>query len=497
MNRFVEIITLPALSQRFRLQPRNAANIVSILMASRLCLGGGRSVFYSRALVAPSDRGRSGNPGAVQGMKARGFFFLAVVVAALLPAVVVVSKRSPLYQAFIGNWDFVKSASRDTGTYYRLKVKLTYKGEPQEFDIVVGCDVRQTNYMDGGRTVEVGITPSVFGRRMSDGKGLVVRPPEACRGQTTENNGLPPDLLPLVIVYDDAETLAFGTAYLTDDAYESPLSVLQFGGATIERADRSAFQKFRSEQPNLVKRSSFLTPQGLAALKPYGLPAARIPMGILCYGYARFRLAGYAKQRVRQLWPIEHPRYWRPLTDEKPEVIDPHTKGASILTDQEGAAPVPADLVLLQLDSAVVDRGMPRRHPTPWGNAARPVAPSYYPDIGGWIALPWPADAAARGEALLRDGPHVEASIDFRNGATRGFAYCWPLPPNFPTGIEYPDPFKAPSTAYFRWPATNLVDGIEVVNPSSGGARPPVIAERDEFVFRQFHIWLPTFKGDV
>jgi len=410
---------------------------------------------------------------------------------------VVISKSSPLHQALVGNWDFVKSAQRDTGTYYRLKVKLKYKGEPQDFDIVVGCDVRQTNYMDGGRTVEVGLTPSVFGRRMSDGKGLVVRPPRACRGETTANGEMPPDLLPLVIVYDDAETLAFGTAYLTDDAYESSLSVLQFGGATIERADRAAFERFRSEQPNLVKRSSFLTPQGLAALKPYGLPAVRIPMGIGCFGYARFRIVGTAKERVRLLWPIERPRYWRPLADEEPEVIDPRTKGPTVLTDQDGAVPVPAKLVLLQLDASVVDRGMPRRHPMPWGDAARPVAPSYYPDIGGWIALPWPVDAAARGEALLRDGPHVEASIDFRNGATRGFGYCRSSPTSFPTEVAYSDPFKAPSAAYFRRPALNLVDEIEVVNPSSGGARPPIIAERDEFVFRQFYIWLPTIRGDV
>jgi hypothetical protein len=125
------------------------------------------------------------------------------------------------------------------------------------------------------------------------------------------------------------------------------------------------------------------------------------------------------------------------------------------------------------------------------------VPPSYYPDIGGWIALPWPADAAARGEALLRSGPHVEASIDLRIGATRGLGYCRPSPPDFPTGVEYPDPFKAPRAAYFRWPATNLVDGVEVVNASSGGARPPIIVERDEFVFRQFFIRLPSFKGDM
>jgi hypothetical protein len=332
---------------------------------------------------------------------------------------------------------------------------------------------------------------------MSDGKGLVVRPPDACRGQTTENGGVPPDLLPLVIVYDDAETPAFGTAYLTDDAYESPLSVLQFGGATIELADRIAFDQFRRDQSNLVKRSSFVTPRGPAGLKENGLAAASIPMGIRCYGYARFRLTGAAKEHAQALWPAERPRYWRPVTDQDREAIDPNKNGRSMLTDHEGAVPASSDLVLSQLDYAVVDYGMPRRHPMAWGKRARAVAPSYYPDIGGWIALPWPVDAAMRGEALLRDGPHVEASVDFRNGETRRFGYCQPTPTDFPSGVEYPDPFRAPQAAYFRLPATNLVDGIEVMNPSSGGARPPVIVERDEFIFRQFFIRLPSFKGGV
>jgi hypothetical protein len=427
-------------------------------------------------------------------MSSRVFASFLVAVAAFLAAIVA-AKRSPALQALAGNLDFVKSASRDTGLFYRLKVKLTYKGEAQDFDIVVGCDVRQINYGDGGRTVEVGLAPTVFGRRMSDGKGLVVRPTTACRGETTDNGDMPPDLMPLVIVYDDAETLAFGTAYLTDDAYESPLSVLQFGGATIERADRAAFEKFRREQPNLVTRSSILTAQGPAALKQFGLPAARIPMGVYCHGYARFRLTGYGKLRVNQLWPIEHPRFWRPLVYEQPEIIDAGTTHETLLTDEEGAAP--ARVVTSPLDWAVPDRGLPRRHPVPWGKAARPVAASYYPDIGGWIALPWPADASARGEALVRDGPHVEASIDFRDGATKGFAYCKPFPFHFPTGVEYPDPSKAPSAAYFRMPVTNFVDGIEVMPPSSGGARPPRIVERDEFVFREFQFGLLSLRGDV
>src|SRR3712207_6491895 len=79
-------------------------------------------------------------------------------------------------------WSFTKSVEQDRGVYFRLKVDLTYKGEPQPFDIVVGCNVLQINYKDNSRTREVGLIPALFGRRMRDGAGLVIKPPDACNG---------------------------------------------------------------------------------------------------------------------------------------------------------------------------------------------------------------------------------------------------------------------------------------------------------------------------
>lgn len=420
-------------------------------------------------------------------MKAKiALLSLALVVAFV--AAFVTAKRSPVFQALRGNWDFAKSATRDTGTYYRLKVKLSYKGEAQNFDIVVGCDVRQTNYMDGGRTVEVGLTPSVFGRRMSDGKGLVVRPPRECRGETTENGEVPPDLLPVVVVYDNADTLAFGTAYLSDDAYESPLSVLQFGGATIERADRAAFDQFRSEQHNLVSRSSYHMSNGVAALKEHGLPPARVPMGLGCFGYARFRLAGVRKERVHDVWPADRPQFWKPVNPEEQEAIDPLLYGRPMQTDHEDAVSVPSYRVLYELEFDVPDKGLSRRHPLKWGKGDRAVTPSYYPDMTSWSALPWPNDPAQRAEALSSEGTNVGASIDFRNGATRGFGYCMSLPralaPTF--------------TQHLRLLRKHLVDAIEVQDRSSDwGFERPLIVERDEFMFKPFVFSLSSVRGDV
>src|SRR4051812_49813300 len=100
-------------------------------------------------------------------VKAKRFATFAIV-ALLLGATALVI-RPGISQAPSASASFTKSVEVDRGTYFRLKVKLTYRGEPQDFDIVVGCNVRQTNYRDSSRSLEIGLLPSVFGRRMRDG----------------------------------------------------------------------------------------------------------------------------------------------------------------------------------------------------------------------------------------------------------------------------------------------------------------------------------------
>jgi hypothetical protein len=427
----------------------------------------------------------------------------AAIVLMLLSAALLASSfftdPRPLAR-LLGGWSFTKSVVRDTGTYYRLKVDLTYKDEPQHFDIVVGCNVLQINYKDGDRTREVGLIPSAFGRRMSDGRGLVVRPPQACNGETTANQRIPPDLLPLIVVYDEAETLAFGTAYLSDDAYANPMSVLKFGSATIERADRAEFDQFRREQPNLVKRSSYHAASGPSALAARGLPPPDTPMGTGCKGYARFRLFGAEKDQARALWPAERPQYWHPTTSDEQFAIDPNIYNRPMQTDRAGAPLHPRYAMMPGIDVGIADSGMPRRNPVAWIQN-RPVQLSYYPDVGPWIALPWPSNAAARAEELF-GGEHAEANVDFRNGATRGFGYCSPTLSEFPVGVEYKDSLDAPYTQLVRKPTRNRVDGIDVISlpPRAelrGPGAPAVIVERDEFILKYFVISVGSTRGDV
>jgi hypothetical protein len=403
---------------------------------------------------------------------------------------------------------FTKSIEIDRSTYYRLKVSLAYRGEPQDFDIVVGCNVRQINYKDNSRTLEVGLIPSVFGRRMSDGKGLVVRPPRACRGETTAKGQVPADLLPVVVVYDDADTLAFGTAYLSEDAYESPLSVLKFGGASIERANASEFEAFRREQPNLVQPASYHTPSGLPPLQERGLMPAVVPMGTGCYAYARFKLVGDQLQHARAMWPADRPRYWRPTRPEDIRALIPVSPlPPTLQTDHDGAPERKHHELAFGLDNEVANRGMPTRRGggVIRGQPGGAFPDSYYPDIGPWITLPWPSDPPARAASLLREGPKVGASVDVRDGQTRGFAYCRPIPADFPTEIAlggHSDPTKAPTYNYVRFAGVDRVDGLDVVTvplrtEEFGFDAPAIFVERDELIFLRVVIGLQSTRGDV
>jgi hypothetical protein len=386
---------------------------------------------------------------------------------------------------------FVKSVEDDHSRYYRLKVQLTYKGTPQDFDIVVGCNVREIFYKDNSTTYEAGLVPSVFGRRMSDGKALVVRPPNACDGKTTANGQVPPDLLPIVVVYDDADTLDFGVAYLSDDAYEGPLSVLKFGGATIEAATRAEFEAFRSAQPNLVTRESYF--RALAAddvLQRMNLRRLAKPWAHICEGYKRFRIGDGARPLVRQDWPQNHPEYW--VTDERR--FDPPLFNA-LMPDRYG--PLRTDrkddiarpkAAYDYPDDYAADSGALRR-----GNALsdpdRRYAASYYPAasdyrIDRWPTDPkdWPSYAASRHEL-------ADVDIDFRGGSTRGFAYCY-------DGVESElDPESKNSIIGRR--VTGHVDGQSIVSKRTPDGGPVLILERDEYFFIHFQFYLESTRGDV
>ncbi len=223
----------------------------------------------------------------------------------------------------LGNLGFTKSVKvtspgQDRGYYYRLKASLAYKGEPLDFDIVVGCNVSVTTYKDNDRTVEVGVAPMAYGLKMKDGHGVVVRPPEACGGETTENGKVPKSLLPLVVTYESADAPWFGIAYASEDAYESPLSELNFFGATISKATREEWQEWRRTEAS----KNFVTYELLGINdknrweKPRWKPGYRA-MGSICSGLSRLKLPEPVSEAIRLYWPASRPDYWYPSGDAR------------------------------------------------------------------------------------------------------------------------------------------------------------------------------------
>jgi hypothetical protein len=256
-------------------------------------------------------------------VKAKRLAALAAAAALLGAAALVI--RSDIVQALLGRWSFTKSVEVDRGTYYRLKVNLAYKSEPLAFDVVVGCNVKITRYKDNSRTVETAIAPYVYGLKMPDGRGVVVRPPEACGGETTEDGRVPATLLPLIVTYDRAEAPWFGVAYASDDAYENPHSELKFFGATISAATRAEWENWRrTEAPKNFITYALLGVNAEDIWTKVKWQPGQQFMPHECQAVARVKLSDYARDIVSQHWPTHRPTYWYPDQGARRAVFPVH-----------------------------------------------------------------------------------------------------------------------------------------------------------------------------
>jgi hypothetical protein len=217
----------------------------------------------------------------------------------------------------------VTTAGPTRGYYYRVKASYTYKGEPLDFDVVVGCNVSVTTYKDNGRTVEVSIAPMVYGLKMKDGRGVVIELPKACRGETTENGKVPETFQPLIVTYQSADAPWFGLAYATEDAYASPISELKFFGATISRATFEEWQEWRRTEA----AKNFVTYELLGINKAniweaiQWKPGYRA-MGSECRGFSFVKIPEAVRDAMRPFWPSTKPRYWYPNEDARRTFYD-------------------------------------------------------------------------------------------------------------------------------------------------------------------------------
>lgn len=398
-----------------------------------------------------------------------------------------------------GRWTYTEKVEIDRGTYFRLKIDYTYRGVAQKFDIVVGCGVLNIRYVDGSGTRTAGLVPNVYGQRMSDGKAVVVRPPDACRGDTTANGGVPENFLPVMIVYEDADTVAFGTAYLSDEAYDSPRSLMTFGKATIESATRAEFDAFReSGPPNVITRSRFWSTQSPEHVAKLGLQKLYPAFGWHCYTYERWKLTDVERDLLRPFWPADKPERWM-FSDQAQQysfgqaMYKLDLRNTTGLMRDDGRILSGVDLDELDLDFGAARRDGVRGIHSEFQFKAR----SFYPARTDMSEDKWPPTIEERMARLQTLDSINLINVEIANTENRGFAYCYQL--------EQPpllhDPLGA-NAALRAKPGTVTIDGQPVVGapghwrPGMGGDLSQMF-ERDEYMLRFKEYYLETAGGDV
>lgn len=220
--------------------------------------------------------------------------------AVLVFAAVVVLAMAVLRQ---GSFTYTVKQERKEGPFFRVDVKLDYKGKPHDISYVATCSARITSYVDGSASRDVGRMPEHYGHRMEDGQAIVIPTPEVCNGETTANKWVPENYMPLIIVYEDATTLAFGRAYMTEDAYSSPLSELTFHKATITASSRAEFDEFnRTGTRNVVTRERLFSGLSRDIQKRRGVEQQyEESFGDTCMVAVRFKLSEEKRALLRDL----------------------------------------------------------------------------------------------------------------------------------------------------------------------------------------------------
>lgn len=353
-------------------------------------------------------------------MKTLPSLIFAIVVVLLGSGLLLIGQPQLLF----GLLSFTKSVKvsapgQDRSYYYRFKANFAYKGEPLDFDIVVGCNVRITTYKDNDRTVEVGVAPMAFGVKMKDGHGVVIRPPQACKGETTENGTVPRDLLPLVVTYENAEAPWSGIAYASEDAYESPLSELKFFGAAISKATFEEWQEWRrTEAPK-----NFITYELLGINpnnmwdSPHWKPGYRV-MASGCLGASWIKLPDSVRDLARRFWPADRPFYWFPGWEMRRALW-------SIAVDSKDPALFEGNRFSdysQDLGTANGVQGLPRRQPGAVIFFKRYVAGDVYPARIDRSVNLLRADGQLPSEIKAKpEPPRIDAEM---RPDLRGFAYC-------------------------------------------------------------------------
>jgi len=349
---------------------------------------------------------------------------------------------------------------KDQGYFFRFRAGFEVKetGEQLNFDYVVACNIRLTRWRDGGLSNDSTYSPRAAVLATRSGPAVMVRTLKECEGLTSDNEDVPPDVLPLAIWFDDVADLSVGIGYFTEDAYDNPLSKLKFHGARVDRASRADWEAWRKKAAeDYVQRGVLPGPWG------YDFPNHPSPeLGeyiTSCEAYARITVPEEFRAELRELWPKDRPHFWTvPSKDEERQI------GSLVRTF--GRKFGPGELSWGQPIRSGQIVGLKPHVPSRWPTETYPLL---WPGLTSILPLKRALRSSEAEEFVL--------NLDLREGAMNGFAACQ----DARNAYEYHGPdAPAPVNHVFE------IDGVAVKQlerTSPAMQRPHYVVERDEAVF--------------
>ncbi len=219
-------------------------------------------------------------------------------------------------RGLVAPWSFIKGISQAKGQYFRFIGEFTYKGEPVVLDSVSACGGRLTVYKDNSHSEDIFAGPQLYGVKLPDGKALVAKA-AFCGDHWRHDSGMPPDFTPVTILFDDAETLASGYAYVSNEAYERPNSDLKLIRARLMPVTPDeAVALLKVQKPNVVRSLNIQSPSTVRDFKKL-YPGKRPSIAMFCEGFFKLPVPTDVVDEVRKRWPQDHPRYWVPWDDKE------------------------------------------------------------------------------------------------------------------------------------------------------------------------------------
>jgi hypothetical protein len=219
------------------------------------------------------------------------------------------------------NNNFNRDGYEAPGTFqkfYRVKIDVTYdKTEPVSVEYVLACRLKIRKFIgeSDARYVRV---PRVYGVATKGGQGIMTATPDICGYDLKKI--VPDDFLPVMFYAEKAGDMSFFTAYLTEKAYDQSFSHLTFQKATISEANLADYEKWLKESPpNIVPQvegpwwaevfNSYYWARTDSRYKDFDGDPRNFGQ-IECTSLVKRSLPKEVVERLRTLWPSNHPQYW-------------------------------------------------------------------------------------------------------------------------------------------------------------------------------------------